>query len=539
MGDRTKSEQPSVFKKEGFSKVLNEAKEEIKLLYQDDEIPWVIGYSGGKDSTAILQLVWLALSELAPEERMKPIHVISTDTLVENPVVAAWVNASLDQIQNAARAENVPIIPHRLTPAIEDTFWVNLIGKGYPAPRNKFRWCTLRLKINPSNNFIRDVVKDNGEAILVLGTRKLESSRRAGHMAKHEKFAVRERLTPNANLSNSLVYTPIEDWSNDDVWLFLMRVSNPWGYNNKDLMGMYRGASADGECPLVLDTSTPSCGSSRFGCWVCTLVDEDKSMAAMIQNDSEKEWMIPLLELRNELDFQSFQTRKRDRGRRDFRRLNCSLTYYKNSEGEFQLVHGPYTQETRAHWLRRLLDIQKWIHENGPDYVKDIDFITLEELEEIRRIWVVDKHEIEDILPDIYERVTGESYPGLALNEDVLFDKETLGVLKEACGNDLRYELARNLLDIEQRYRTQTRRRGLFKALEDQIVKCFYDNEQDALDRARKLYTSKQGSFVSDDGREIRPEGTIEIRDIETPKKGKYKKGTKSLPLFDQADAGK
>ncbi len=68
----------------------------------------------------------------------------------------------------------MPIIPHRLTPEVQDRFWVNLIGRGYPAPRPKFRWCTSRLKISPSNNFIKSMVKTNGEAILVLGTRKAE-----------------------------------------------------------------------------------------------------------------------------------------------------------------------------------------------------------------------------------------------------------------------------------------------------------------------------------------------------------------------------
>src|SRR6266436_5078250 len=95
--------------------------------------------------------------------------------------------------------------------------------------------------------------------------------------------------------------TPIEDWSNDDVWLYLMQVRNPWGHDNKSLLGMYQGASEGGECPLVVDSSTPSCGSSRFGCWVCTVVDKDRSMEAMIKNDEEKVWMTPLLDFRNEL----------------------------------------------------------------------------------------------------------------------------------------------------------------------------------------------------------------------------------------------
>jgi DNA sulfur modification protein DndC len=128
----------------------------------------------------------------------------------------------------------------------------------------------VRLKIDPSNHFIRDVVRESGEAILVFGTRKAESQRRALNMAKHEARRVRERLTPNGNLPNSLVYTPIEDWTNDDVWLYLMQFKNPWGHTNKSLLGMYQGASDGGECPLVVDTSTPSCGTSRFGCWVCT-----------------------------------------------------------------------------------------------------------------------------------------------------------------------------------------------------------------------------------------------------------------------------
>ena len=207
---------------------------------------------------------------------------------------------------------NYRLLPHRLTPEIKDTFWVNLIGRGYPAPRHKFRWCTERLKIQPSNNFITNVVRTNGEAILVLGTRKAESSIRSHRMTEQEKTRLRDRLSPNASLPNCLIYSPVEDWSNDDVWLFLMQVRNPWGYNNKDLLTMYQGASPDGECPLVVDTSTPSCGDSRFGCWVCTLVEKDKSMSAMVQNDEEKEWMEPLLQLRNELDFRG-EEEKRDR----------------------------------------------------------------------------------------------------------------------------------------------------------------------------------------------------------------------------------
>src|SRR5437868_249857 len=321
---KTPGSRPSAFTERGLAKTVAALGEEIRELYLGDAVPWVVGYSGGKDSSAVLQLVWLAIRELPAHERKKPIHVITTDTLVEQPLVAAWVDTSQARMREAAPGQGMPITPHKLTPEIEDSFWVNLIGKGYPAPRAKFRWCTERLKIRPSNKFIREVVRQNGEAILVLGTRKAESQKRAATMAKHEARRVRERLSPNSSLPNSLVSTPIEDWTNDDVWLYLMQVKNPWGHDNKSLLGMYQGASEGGECPLVVDTSTPSCGSSRFGCWVCTVVDKDRSMEAMIKNDEEKLWMTPLLELRNEMD------KADDRDRRDFRRMN----------GNVQLFHG-------------------------------------------------------------------------------------------------------------------------------------------------------------------------------------------------------
>ena len=144
------------------------------------------------------------------------------------------------------------------------------------------------MKIRPSNKFITDIVKLDGEAILGLGSRKAESTRRSANMEKHERLRVRDRLRPNSSLPGASVYTPVEAWSNDDVWTFLMQVSNPWGHSNKDLMAMYRGATEDNECPVVVDTTTPSCGNSRFGCWVCTLVDQDKSMSAMIQKPTRR-----------------------------------------------------------------------------------------------------------------------------------------------------------------------------------------------------------------------------------------------------------
>ncbi|MDA8310868.1 MAG: DNA phosphorothioation system sulfurtransferase DndC [Actinomycetota bacterium] len=466
----------SVFDASGYAATIDKLTGRIQDLYLADDIPWVVGYSGGKDSTAVLQLVWLALEALPAERRHKTVHVISTDTLVENPVVAAWVSRSLDVMATTAREKGLRVEPHRLTPAVADSFWVNLIGRGYPAPRPKFRWCTERLKIKPSNAFIRSVVRAHGEAILVLGTRKAESAGRAKRMTDLESKRVRDQLSPNTALPNCLVFSPIEAWSNDDVWLFLMQTTNPWGYSNKDLLTMYQGASPDGECPLVVDASTPSCGDSRFGCWVCTLVEKDKSMAAMIQNDEEKEWMLPLLDLRNELDVAN------DRHLRDFRRMNGSVQLFHDRP-----IPGPYTQEARERWLRRLLEAQAWIRKNGPAHVTALELVTLAELEEIRRIWVVDKHEFEDRLPVIYEDALGAAYPGRPLDEHLPLGPDTVEVLKDITSGDrLHFELVRELLDIEQRHRAQARRAGMFDSLERALRRGFYDDEDDALDRAQR-----------------------------------------------------
>lgn len=445
-------------------------------LYQADSIPWVCGYSGGKDSTATVQLVWAALSGLPKESLTKDVHVISTDTLVESPVVAAWVGESLQKMDALAKESGLPIHVHRLTPSINNTFWVNLIGRGYPYPRRNTRWCTDRLKINPANTFIENMISEAGEAIMVLGTRKAESASRRRTMEEYEKKRVREHLSPNGSQLNSYVYSPIESWTNENVWQYLMQYKNPWGQSNKDLLSMYSGASSDGECPLVLDTDTPSCGNSRFGCWVCTLVAEDKSMAAMIQNDEEKSWMLPLLEFRNEIaaDIDT------DRSRREFTRMDGHLTYYKG-----RLVHGPYKKEVREYFLRRLLQVERIVKANGPDAIQNHPLITIEELQRIREIWLQDKHEFDDALPRIYKEETGNDFPTDRNSLNRFFGEAEWELLADTCKElypeeEMIMRLQSSLLDIESSYTMQATRRGINKTLYKTIKQFFYKDEEDA-----------------------------------------------------------
>ena len=504
----------SAFSECGLPKTVELLCEEIRELYRVDKVPWIIGYSGGKDSTATLQLIWMAIRELPPEDRHKPIHVISTDTLVENPIVATWVERSISSMRFTAKAQGLPFEPQLLRPTTDESFWVNLIGKGYPDPRPKFRWCTERLKIRPSNRFISKVVTTNGEAILCLGARKSESQARARVLSKNRKYRVRDRLSPSATLIGCSIYTPIEDWTNNDVWMFLMQVENAWGLSNKELLGMYAGASADGECPLVVDSSSPSCGDSRFGCWVCTLVEKDKSMTAMIQNDAEKEWMMPLLELRNDLDprMQGDDGKPgNDHHLRDFRRMGGFV----QTMGTDGAIPGPYTQQARETWLRKLLKAQTWIRQNGPPSVKDIELITLDELQEIRRVWVVEKHEIEDSLPRVYSEATGLPYPGHRLDDNLMLGQQEMDVLRSLCNDDtLHYELTRELISVERQQRANTRRAGLFDQLEKSFRRHFYDSREDAVKTAHR-HAAARGQIYPDQlgGQDVnRPSETLVIQ---------------------------
>ena len=82
---------------------LDERYEAIRDVYLADKRPWVIGYSGGKDSSAALQLIWYALSKVPKENLSKPVYVISSDTLVETPKIVDYVDGSLAKINQAAQ----------------------------------------------------------------------------------------------------------------------------------------------------------------------------------------------------------------------------------------------------------------------------------------------------------------------------------------------------------------------------------------------------------------------------------------------------
>ncbi|HPE43947.1 MAG TPA: DNA phosphorothioation system sulfurtransferase DndC, partial [Bacteroidales bacterium] len=229
---------------------------EDQYLMDDDSLrPWIIGFSGGKDSTALLQLVWYALKKIPRELRNRKVYVICNDTLVENPVITEYVYGVLKKIQQASVEQSLPIEVQKTIPKLEDTFWVNIIGRGYPVPNNAFRWCTDKMKIKPTSRFIIEQVAENGEAIILLGTRSAESANRAKSIKKH---AIKgKRLTKHPNHPGTFVYSPIKDLMLEEVWYIINAMTSPWDADNSRLFQIYTDASADDyECPtMVTDKS--------------------------------------------------------------------------------------------------------------------------------------------------------------------------------------------------------------------------------------------------------------------------------------------
>ncbi|MDO4878774.1 MAG: DNA phosphorothioation system sulfurtransferase DndC [Neisseria sp.] len=332
--------------------------------------PWIIAFSGGKDSTLAAHLVFEMLLSLPPMLRTRQVFFVSNDTLVESPLVVKHMRDALADILRAAEIFRLPVSGEITVPKLQDTFWTLLIGKGYPTPNRSMRWCTDRLKIQPTSGYILQKVDEHGKAIIVLGVRKDESATRKASIERHENLED-SNLTPHGDLKNALVYRPIVDLTTDEVWEFLAANDPPWGGSHSDLIKLYRQA-AGGECPIVLSQEeAPGCGtnSSRFGCWTCTVVNKDKSLQGFV--DSGKTEFEPLIEYRDWL----VDIRNRPEYRQVVRR-NGKLTFKGGKH-----IPGPFTIEARRMMLNKLLEVQAAFGE---------ELISQDEIDLIKQIWTED-----------------------------------------------------------------------------------------------------------------------------------------------------
>jgi len=307
---------------------------EIADLSQEWEF-MAITFSGGKDSTA---LTFALLNAFAKTKcRPKNIWILYVNTLVEPPPLLQTAQKSLSIFENLGRLVEIPIVPKILIPELKDRFWVLLIGKGYPPPSVRFRWCSERLKIRPVKNFLKQVKKGYKKFPLVLtGVRLNEGSNRKKNLSKR---LIKGKWMRYEGLKDCLVYAPLLNLGTEEIWKYIEYNERKWDVSMQHLKELY-SITSDG------------INEFRTGCWVCTLVRKDQSLEKLAETNSE---LAPLIE------FRKFLLEVRDN-----RELRERIS--RNGKSYF----GPLNMETRKRILNR---------------IKEVWEIPLEEEETIREIW--------------------------------------------------------------------------------------------------------------------------------------------------------
>ncbi|WP_202390764.1 DNA phosphorothioation system sulfurtransferase DndC [Flavobacterium sp. Sd200] len=427
-----------------------------QYMYADkSDRPWIIGFSGGKDSTVLLTLVWIALLRIRettpyPFQLRRRVYVVCNDTMVENPIIANYVEDVLAKITEEARNQDLPIFVKKTTPKLEETFWINVIGKGYPVPNNSFRWCTDKLKIRPTSNFLVEQIDEMGEAIVLLGTRYDESATRERSIRRHEVTG--KRLSKHQTSINTYTYAPIKEMLLDEVWYIINTVASPWKFDNSILFQIYADASSDDyECPtVVVDKEHSSCGQSRFGCWTCTVVKNDKSMTSLVNNG--RNWMQPLLDFRNRL----IEGRNLSENRKDKRRNGQAAVREDGSN------NGTYEEVYRYEILKDLLTVQKEIQNERP-------FITLinnQELIAIQVIWNRDGF-FDFTVGDLYKKIYNKD---ITTNNIKTLDDTERRIVREVCQDDISYfNLIDNLIALQETKTLMISKYGLHNDVEKRI----------------------------------------------------------------------
>jgi len=435
--------------------IIRETIETLKEQYFADSRPWVVTYSGGKDSTCVLQLTLTMLQELHAEGKdNKHTYVVSSDTTVEMPIIEKYLQVKLDEISEFAEKSDLKLSCHKLSPKIEESFWSLLLGKGYPAPTNTFRWCTERLKINPATHFLESLVDEHQSIIMLLGVRSAESIARQTSI---ESRKLNQRgLSPHDNIPNAFVLSPIKHWRNEDVWKYLSENPFPWG-DHSYMMNLYDKGSGEGDCNIALNPESPSCGKTRFGCWVCTVVEKDRSMEGMLQNGEE--WMQPLWEYREKL----YNYRQPESGKRDTRRRDGSIGA------------GPFLPEARRELLYELLKVEikatQNYHEmkkNDSDYNLDevVELIKDDEISLIQEHWNHDG----DIKNSAFR--IAQKYSRM-MNKPV---KTPLRSKLESISDNFNIDLFERIYEIEAYRKNISTRYGIIGDIEKRIVD-FYKGE--------------------------------------------------------------
>lgn len=404
--------------------------EEMTFVYKHDNRPWLIGYSGGKDSSLLVTLVVETVARLEEDERTKKIFIVTSDTGVENPIVKNYMHSSSAKINEFSQNNNANIKADIIYPDVSQSYWSLVVGLGYPTPEPPgFRWCTERLKILPMNRYTNDIIEKYGEVVLLLGVRKAESMTRRRSISSREIEG--KLLIPHSDIPKAYMYNPLTEIPNELVWEYLLKDDgiSSWGVDMKYLFSLYQGENL-GEGQSVVGQidkdKIPVTGNSRFGCWCCTIVKEDKSLQRFIDNGSTE--LVPLREFRNWL-----VSIRQNPEYRDSKRRNGKV--YQKANGEYGF--GPFKMSARQEILRRLLVLQR---DTG------FELITNDELKMIDTLWDLEGDLTRRKLVDIYFDVFGQR---LAWDEykEPLYDVEIINMLEDAAEeSEIPFELITKLI---------------------------------------------------------------------------------------------
>lgn len=444
---------------EGKFQAFEDIIREMMVVYKHDERPWLIGYSGGKDSTLLVALVYEAMKRLknAGAELSKRVYIITSDTMVENPIVKNYMHSSSDSINAAAKRDKLNIVANVIYPEDDQTFWSRVIGLGYPTPEPPgFRWCTERLKINPMNTYVNERIKESGEIIILLGVRKGESLTRQKTITAREIEG--KLLNMHNDIPNAYVYNPITEIPNELVWEFLLKedCKSPWGTDMRYLFNLYQGENLGEEKSVLGEVDRdkiPVTGNSRFGCWCCTMVKEDKSLQNFINKSvgEERRVLTLLRDFRNKL-----LEMRENSALRDSKRRNG--TVYRKADGTLGL--GPFTLEARRMILEGLLDLE---NQTG------LELITIAELKVIDRMWDEEGDLSCRKLVDTYHKVKGRKLPWDDYKTP-RFDDEAISAIEDVARKyDIPVELITKLIVSVDENKHITRNNKMQKAF-DQII---------------------------------------------------------------------
>lgn len=424
-----------------MTNTLNEkvitVKERLKKEFLHDERPWVVTFSGGKDSTTVLHLVVEMLLDLRKDKQdLKKVYIVSSDTGVEMPIIEDYTTNKLAQIDEFIQHEKLNAEVNLLKPKVTESFWTLLLGKGYPSPNQNFRWCTDRMKIKPATNFLKSL-SERKEILMLLGVRSDESQSRAQSIEKRDENY--RGFSKHPEIPNAFVFSPIKDWTNAEVWTFLSKYQAPWGKHN-DMMVLYDKGSGEADCNIALNPEAATCGKTRFGCWVCTVVSKDKSMENMLRNQEDK-WMEPLHHFRNKLEEYRYDENKRQGRRRN---------------GQKSI--GPFLLSVRQELFRELLAVEQGL----ADKLHGKKLISDEEIVQIQEEWLHDGDFFETAIT-----IAHEYGRNVAFESVKAFNGQERSYIQSICKeHDIDVELIEHIMQKEHAYRHQLKRTKLFTEME-------------------------------------------------------------------------